>query len=289
MYLRQAVKREKSLLLRIALIITMLATALVALPGAAWAAGAALMTSSICLNQRDAFDAIWFQEKFGVENRFFMKDDGVVVNIQPQGPDFDEFSGIYVTAHGSEDESITPFTYAKFVEHFVNAHPSPPSEVYLSTCFSAKAREVDGSTSLLNQLAVAYPGQEPSGTSIDLLSGPEQVCALTGNGSPVLEDAEDTSAPGTSDPNRRKEIIATLIHQWKGGDGVVFPGTQLSFQKYCEERVRAMPQDTLTNFIEKTDAQFGKVYRELISLNEEGDLFTTCGKSVDGAPIRCPQ
>lgn len=261
--------------------LVLIVAALVA-PNEGRAASATLIFEDVCGDPSNIFDHQWATVNFGAADLYFMAGDGSVVRVSQGGGDIKNYEDLYVFAHGGAD-NIGGMTYANFVGGLETAHPAIPNSIFFGVCYSAA-----GPDSLLKQVNDEY------GQNVNKLTGSNGACALTGNGNRDLNNAVyrvGAVRANQQDQNEYNQIIGNIVAAW---NGVVYPGTGVTYAAYCRAALAPFNAGTLRAFMATVVTEFSHVntntdYLRLVALNTGGQALVSCGQDpANTGVVPCP-
>ena len=263
----------------------LLATALLTTASPAHADTATLVMKDVCEDPAAAFDYEWSRVKHGSSALFFMASDGTVSKVTADADDFDSYDTLYVAAHGGSD-NIGGMSHGDFATNLKAAHDTEPAEMFFAVCSAAK-----GDNSLLKKVNAEYDD------AIKKLSGGESACALVGDGSTNLNDADYLIDVGKSDGDLYDTVLDNIVTKW----GQAFPDSEDSYQTVCEGRINPFNRANVEAFVttaleqfsqdpESGDPEDSENYLDLVKLNDSGNALTVCGADPenDGEAVDCP-
>ncbi|ADZ69216.1 hypothetical protein [Polymorphum gilvum] len=263
---------------------TCLALVLSILPAAAGAQTATLVMADLCEDPSAAFDWEWSRVKHGSAALYFMKADGSVAAITDTPAAFDGFPTLYIAAHGGQDV-IDGFNHDTFAANLKAAHPATPTEVFFAVCGSGA-----GPDSLLKKTNAQYAD------AIRKLSGGVTGCALVGNGSTDLANADYLIDVTHSDDQLYQDIIDNIEQKWSGP----YPASVQSYAEVCNVRTDPFDRASVEDFVNTVLQEFSQPapqghpeestnYLDLVAVNDGGNPLTICGADpAGGGAVPCP-
>ncbi|MCJ9427998.1 hypothetical protein [Kordiimonas marina] len=250
----------------------------------AWA-DATLMGSSICDNQADSFDYLWIAANNNNPDLYFLSGNSVnngAINAVGHNNQFNNANNVYIAVHGGVDQ-VDAFSGTAFAQLFLNNHGNVPTSVTFYVCQSGTVP--NNGVSSMAAVAQSYPGNQQNSTLIQTVTapGPNSCPALAVNSAqppvnPIGNLALAVYHTGIQHTQAYNGLLNTLLTEWAGGNNVVYPNTNLSFQGYCQQQlgVDATGQ-WVPAFITAVNNQFGADYLALVNANYDGNALATCG------------
>lgn len=250
-------------------------------PLPAGAQTATLVFPDVCNDPKGVFDYFWARQTLNADDLFLFKNETTISQVNTTKP-FDSYPTILVIAHGNADE-VGDFPKRAVVTRIHAAHPSAPDTVRFFSCNAA-----EGTGTVLQLLDNAYKGR------VQRLFGSTSPCALTGNGSIVLDQAQYRGSPDQPNPGLSDALVANIKTEWSKGN---YNGTGQSYKQNCRAILDGNLAD-LPTFMSNafnhfanapiapdTDPRLFQNYRQLIQLNAGGTAPLECGAATGKA---CP-